>query len=149
MASLFEILLISIFKNFCILSVSGLFSMYIEKESIFCCSNFSSFSTSILKRSVRTTNKKNIFNRYTVLKHNNRKFDMTWGQIYTSAKQTSLSIKSEKSSILRKRLSKYWNWRGKNIWPLKNIWRTLEDVKSNFRQLLFSTPCWFFHSFLS
>ena len=37
----------------------------------------------------------------------------------------------------------------KNTWPLKNILRTLGDVKSNFGQLLFSTSNWFFHSYFS
>ena len=36
----------------------------------------------------------------------------------------------------------------KIFWPLKNIW-TLSDVKSNFEQLLFSSPYWFFHSLRS
>ena len=82
-----------------------------------------------------------------------RKFAMTYGQwqmkLRTSAKQTSLTIKSEKSSFLRKMLSKISNFKIKNIWPPKNIWRTLEDVKSNFGQLLFSTSSWFFHSLRS
>ena len=43
----------------------------------------------------------------------NRKNGKTQGQwqilLWTSAKQTSLSVKSEKSSFLRKMLSKYWN----------------------------------------
>ena len=82
-----------------------------------------------------------------------RKFVQTWGQwqigLWTSAKQTSLSVKSEKSSPLRKMLSKYWNCYRKNIWQLKNIWRTLEDVKSNSGQLLFSSPNWYFHSYWS
>ena len=37
----------------------------------------------------------------------------------------------------------------KIFWPLKNIWRTLSDVKSNFWQLSFSTLYWFFHSLRS
>ena len=79
-----------------------------------------------------------------------RKFELTYGQwqmkLWTSAKQTSLTVKSEKSSFLRKMLSKIWNFKIKNIWPPKNIWKTLRDVKSNFGQLSFSTPSWFFHS---
>ena len=82
-----------------------------------------------------------------------RKFELTYGQwqikLWTSAKQTSLTVKSEKSSFLRKMLSKIWNFKIKNIWPPKNIWRTLGDVKSNFGQLLFSTSSWFFHSLRS
>ena len=35
---------------------------------------------------------------------------------------------------------KILNFNIKNILPLKNILRTLEDVKSNFGQLFFSTP---------
>ena len=54
-----------------------------------------------------------------------------------------MTVKSEKSSFLRKMHSKIWNCQGKNIWG------TLEDVKSNSGQLLFSVPCWFFHSFSS
>ena len=82
-----------------------------------------------------------------------RKFALTWDQwqigLWTSAKQTSMSVKSEKSSPVRKMLLKYWNCYRKNIWQLKNIWRTLEDVKSNSGQLLFSSPNWYFHSYWS
>ena len=97
-----------------------------------------------------------IINYYYTLSLNtksDRKFAMTQGQwqmkLWTSAKQTSLTVKSEKSSFLRKMLSKIWNFKIKNIWPPKNIWRTLEDVKSNFGQLSFSTPSWFFDSLRS
>ena len=56
---------------------------------------------------------------------------------------------SEKWSFLRYPGSKIWIFKIKNIWAPKNIWRTLEDVKSNFEQLSFSTPSWFFHSLRS
>ena len=56
---------------------------------------------------------------------------------------------SEKWSFLRYPGSKIWIFKIKNIWAPKNIWRTLEDVKSNFGQLSFSTPSWFFDSLRS
>ena len=56
---------------------------------------------------------------------------------------------SEKWSFLRYPGSKIWIFKIKNIWAPENIWRTLEDVKLNFGQLLFSTPSPFFHSLRS
>ena len=56
---------------------------------------------------------------------------------------------SEKWSFLRYPGSKIWIFKIKNIWHPENIWRTLEDVKSNFGQLSFSTPSWFFDSLRS
>ena len=84
------------------------------------------------------------------LKSNRKNLSQTWGwwqiMLWTGAKQTSLSVYSKKLSLLRKMLSKYWNCYRKICWQIKNIWRTLEDVKSNSGQLLFSSPNWFFHS---
>ena len=73
---------------------------------------------------------------------------------WDSLKTTLRNTISLKSKFFDKGLKKYLslkisNFNIKNIWPLKNILRTLGDVKSNFGQLLFSTPIRFFHSYLS
>ena len=73
-----------------------------------------------------------------------------WDSLKTSFRNT-ISLESKFfNQGLKKYLSlKISNFNIKNIWPLKNILRTLRDVKSNFGQLLFSTPIRFFHSYLS
>ena len=68
-----------------------------------------------------------------------------WDSLKTTPHNT-ISLESKFfDQGLKKYLSlKISNFNIKNIWPLKNILRTLGDVKLNFGQLLFSTPSCFF-----